>query len=120
MADWRPMDSLERWSTEAGERGVARLDIPPHASRERCFEVSVRFVARPGAGASPGMGLRVLFDGGQQWARRIAIAHGGEDSLDWRKRHTVPVGQPLRIQAIGDLTHALRLSLHIGAEEVEP
>ena len=113
------MQELERWHIEAGERGVARLDIPPHASRERHFEVDVCFVVRPGAGAAPGFGLRVLFDGRQQWARQIGIEHGGEDSLDWRARVTVPVGEPLRIQAIGEVRHALRRALHIGAEEVE-
>ncbi len=113
------MHTLERWITEAGERGVARLDIPPHATRERTFEIDVRFVVRPGSGASPGFGLRVLFDGRQQWARRIAIDHGGEDSLDWRARVTVPVGETLRIQAVGDVKQALRRELSITAEEVE-
>jgi hypothetical protein len=113
------MHTLERWTTEAGERGVARLDIPPHATRERHFEIDVRFVVRPGAGEAPGFGLRVLFDGRQQWARHLAIDHGGEDSLDWRARVTVPVGEPLRIQAVGDVKQALRCALCITAEEVE-
>ena len=29
----------EHWSADAGERDVARLEIPPHASRERGFEI---------------------------------------------------------------------------------
>lgn len=111
------MDKPERWSVDAGDRALARLDIPPHASRERRFEVDVRFVVRAGAGATPMHELKVLVDGAQQWARRVSTARGGDDSLEWRTRRVVPPGQPLRIQALTEVQHALRRRLLISAQE---
>lgn len=107
----------ERWRVDAGDRAIARLDVPPHATRERVFEIDVRFVVKAGAGRDPQHGLRVLVDGAQEWARQVSTAHDGEDSLEWRQRRTVPVGQPLRIRALTDVRHALRLRLVISALE---
>lgn len=107
----------ERWQLDAGDRGVAKLDIPPHASRERRFEIDVRFVVKAGAGATPMHGLRVLVNGSQEWSRSVSTARDGSDSLEWRQRRTVPVGQPLRIQALTEVQHALRLRLTIEASE---
>ncbi len=108
----------ERWLADAGDRAIARLDVPPHASREREFEIDVHFVVRAGAGAQPLHGLRVLVNGSQEWARRVPIAGGGEDSLEWRQRRRVPVGEALRIQAQTEVQHALRMRLRISAVEV--
>lgn len=113
------MTTPERWRVDAGDRAIARLDVPPHASRERVFEIDVRFVVRAGAGRSPQHGLRVLVNGAQEWARRVPTARDGEDSLEWRQRRSVPVGQPLRIQALGDVQQALRLRLVVSAVEEE-
>jgi len=107
----------ERWRLDAGDRAIARLDVPPHATRERVFEIDVRFVVKAGAGREPQHGLRVLVDGAEQWARRIATARDGEDSLEWRQRRRVPVGQPLRIQALTEVRSALRLRLLVSAVE---
>jgi hypothetical protein len=102
---------------DAGDRALARLDVPPHATRERVFEIDVRFVVKAGAGHDPRHGLRVLVDGAQEWARQVDTARDGEDGLEWRQRRTVPVGQPLRIQALTDVRQALRLRLVISALE---
>lgn len=107
----------ERWRVDAGDRAIARLDVPPHATRERTFEIDVRFVVKAGAGRDPQHGLRVLVDGAQEWARQGPTARDGEDSLEWRQRRTVPVGQPLRIQALTAARHALRLRLVVSAVE---
>lgn len=107
----------ERWRVDAGDRAIARLDVPPHASRERDFEIDVRFVVRAGAGRAPRHGLRVLVNGAQEWARRIDTQRDGEDSLEWRQRRRVPVGQALRVQALTEVQHALRLRLVISAAE---
>lgn len=111
------MNSPERWRVDVADRAIARLDVPPHASRERVFEIDVRFVVKAGAGRSPQHGLRVLVDGAQEWARRVPTARGGDDSLEWRQRRTVGVGQPLRIQALTEVQQALRLLLVISAVE---
>jgi len=111
------MEAGERWSVEAADRAIARLDVPPHATRERRFEIDVRFVVRAGRGRAPTHGLRVLVNGAQEWARQAPTQPDGEDSLEWRQRRSVPVGQPLRIQALTDVQHALRLRLTISAVE---
>ena len=111
------MTAPERWRLDAGDRAIARLDVPPHATRDRVFEIDVRFVVKAGAGADARHGLRVLVDGAQEWARQVATARDGEDSLEWRQRRRVPVGQPLRIQALTDVRHALRLRLLLSAVE---
>ena len=111
------MSSLERWRTDAADRPIARLDVPPHATRERVFEIDVRFLVRAGAGREPQHGLRVLVNGAQEWARQVPTLRDGEDSLEWRQRRRVPVGQALRIQALTEVCHALRLRLVITALE---
>lgn len=107
----------ERWQLDAADRPIARLDIPPHATRDRHFEIDVRFVVRAGTGAAPRHGLRVLVNGAQEWQRQLDTAADGDDSLEWRQRRTVPVGEALRIQALTEVRHALRRRLLISAVE---
>ena len=111
------MSEPERWRVDAADRAIARLDVPPHASREREFEIDVRFVVKAGAGRQPQHGLRLLVNGAQEWARRLPTQRDGEDSLEWRQRLRVPVGQALRIQALTEVQHALRLRLVVSAVE---
>jgi hypothetical protein len=111
------MSPLERWRTDAGDRAIARLDVPPHATRERVFEIDVRFVVKAGAGRDPQHGLRVLINGAQEWQRRLPTQRGVEDGLEWRQQRRVPVGEALRIQALTDVQHALRLRLVVSAVE---
>lgn len=111
------MNPPERWRCDAGDRAIARLEVPAHATRERDFEIDVRFVVKAGAGRQPRHGLRVLIDGAQQWARQVPTATEGEDTLEWRQRRRVPLGQALRIQALTEVQHAMRLRLVIEATE---
>ena len=71
------MSEPERWRVDAADRAIARLDVPPHASREREFEIDVRFVVKAGAGRQPQHGLRVLVNGAQEWARRLPTQRDG-------------------------------------------
>ncbi len=108
----------EHWEVDVGDDDVAHLDIPPHAQRDRTFEVSVDFTVRslPGHDA-PWHELRVLLNGAQQWARRIAAQHDSADSLDYRVRCQVPVGEPMRITAATEIHGVRRLALRIIADE---
>ena len=111
------MSPTERWRADAGDRPIARLDVPPHATRERVFEIDVRFVVKAGAGRDPQHGLRVLINGAQEWTRRLKTQRDGEDGLEWRQRRSVPVGEALRIQALTEVQHAMRLRLVVTAVE---
>ena len=107
----------ERWSAETARDLVVRLDVPPHATRERRFEVDCSFrVAHPGDGAAS-HALRVLVDGAQEWSRRVPTDPGGRDSLDVRFQRIVPIGQPLRLTAIAEVDRAVPLGLSISADE---
>ena len=117
VSDSDPELRPERWSIETARDLVVRLDIPPHATRERRFEVYCSFrVAHPGEGAAS-HGLRVLVDGAHEWSRQVPTDAGGRDSLDVRFRRTVPLGQPLRLTAIAEVDGALPLGLSISADE---
>ena len=61
-------------------------------------------------------GLRVA--GGRRTLGLVACLgseRDGEDTLEWRQRRRVPVGRALRIRALNELHHALRLRLVISA-----
>ncbi len=108
----------EHWSADAGERDVAVLAIPPHAQRERSFEIFCRLeVANRGGHADATHGLRVLVDGALEWSRSVPTHAGGNDSLDLRLRRTVPAGQSLRVTASAETKRSTRLLLKITAEE---
>ena len=112
-SDARP----EHWSAQTARDLVVRLDVPPHATRERRFEVDCSFrVAHPGDGEAS-HALRVLVDGAQEWSRRVPTDSGGRDSLDVRFRRIVPVGRPLRLTAIAEVDRAVPLGLSINAAE---
>jgi hypothetical protein len=107
----------ERWSAEAGEGDVCRLDIPADAVRERRFEIACLFVvAHPGTGAAR-HGLAVTVDGAREWSREIETHEGETDTLDVRFHRTVPVGRALRIVATGSVQRARRVRLAISADE---
>lgn len=113
----------ERWSIDAGSSGVAQLEIPPDARRDRVFEISCLLsVVWRGSGAdgdddaaSHALTLRV--DGRQQWSRRVATHPGPGDSLDYRFRHRLEAGQPLRLVAASEVRRGLRTGLVLTAEE---
>lgn len=110
-------EAPEHWAEDAGDGDAAHLDIPPHATRERRFEVFCSFeVANPLGSDDAAHGLRVLVNGAQEWTRRVAT-HAGSDSLDVRLRKTVPVGEPLRLTARTEVQGVRRVSLKITADE---
>lgn len=112
-------DSPERWSRDAGAADIAMLNIPASAQRRRVFEIDVRFVVRTTAEASdPWHELTVELDGKRQWQRRIPTSNlGSTDTLDYRCRADLGVGQALRVRAIGKVGVAARVKLAIAAEE---
>ena len=108
----------EQWSADAGEGDVVTLLIPPHAQRERSFEVFCRLeVSNRSGHADATHGLRVLVDGALEWARSVPTDPGSTDSLDYRLRRTVPVGQALRLTAKAEVRRAVRNGLTITARE---
>jgi hypothetical protein len=108
----------EHWEADAGEAGVAQLDIPPDAVRDRRFEVFCSLsVARAGEGGEAWQQMRVLVNGSQEWLRREPTHEGGRDSLDYRFRRVVPAGEPLRVSAASELYRARRIGLVITADE---
>jgi len=108
--------AAEHWAEDAGDGDVAQLDIPPHASRERRFEIFCSFSVAHRSGGEAFHGMRVLVNGAQEWARRVET-HAGADSLDVRLRRTVPVGEPLRLTARTEVQGAQRVRLAITADE---
>lgn len=115
----KPADAgREHWSADAGERDVVVLAIPPHARRERRFEIFCRLEVTNKAGhADATHGLRVLVDGALEWSRNVATQADGTDSLDLRLRRTVPAGQALRVTAKAETQRSTRLRLTITADE---
>jgi hypothetical protein len=114
-----PTPSLaESWTADVDDADVAQLLIPPHAQRDRHFEVScsLRVKALDGA-TEPWHALRVLVNGSQRWTRRVNTHTEGADSLDYRLRHTVPVGESLRLVAASQVQGVRRLGLVLTAEE---
>lgn len=108
----------ERWETRAPGGDVAVLEIPADAQRDRRFEIACRFVvSRRGEGEAT-HSMRVEVDGSLEWSRQVATENPGQtDSLDYRFRRDIPVGQPLRVVVKTDVRGAQRLDLAIEAEE---
>lgn len=108
----------EHWEADAGDAGVAALNIPPDAQRERVFEVFCSLsLVRLAGDDSAWHQMRVLVNGSQEWLRRAAPHDDSPDSLDYRFRRRVPAGEPLRITAASELHRARRLGLRITADE---
>jgi hypothetical protein len=109
----------ERWALQAGDAATATLLIPADARRQRQFEIAcVAIVDVPTGAAAPWMQLTVQANGSQQWHRQ-APAHnpGAWDSLDYRFRRHVPVGQTLRVTVVVAGQGVRRRRLDIEAEE---
>ena len=112
----------ERWSHSAGDAALATLVIPPHATRERRFEVSVAMTVRVPADAAPGScwhEMSVAANGAQQWRRRLPSHNAGSfDGLDYRFTRSVPVGEALRLVVAVQGRGVQRRSVDIEAEEM--
>jgi hypothetical protein len=111
----------ERWEAESDGGDVLQLHVPPHANRDRVFEVSFSFEVRwrgDDADADEAWhGLRVLVNGQQEWQRRVPTTPGSSDSLDYRFRRVVPNGEALRLVAMTEVKLAQRRRIRITAEE---
>lgn len=112
----------ERWNLDAGDAPEALLDIPPHAVRDRRFEIACALTVRTGAAVDGAWHeLSVLADGALQWQRRVGSAGsadgGSFDGLDYRFSRVVPAGQPLRVLARSRVHGVQRLRLVIEADE---
>jgi hypothetical protein len=108
----------ERWTTDAGSRDVARLDVPPDALHERRFEVFCRAVVAERAGADGAWHeMTVRVNGALEWSRRVPVAPGEEDSLDLRIVRSVPAGRPLRLVVQSKVHGVQRRVLTISADE---
>ena len=112
----------ERWSHRARDAALATLVIPPHATRERRFEVSVAMTVKVPADAAEGScwhEMSVAANGAQQWRRRVPSHNAGSfDGLDYRFTRSVPVGQALRLVVAVQARGVQRRSVDIEAEEM--
>ena len=113
---------LERWSHNAGDAALATLLIPPHATRERRFEISVAMTVKVPADAEAGScwhEMSVAANGAQQWRRRVPSHNAGSfDGLDYRFTRSVPVGETLRLVVAAQVRGVQRRSVDIEAEEM--
>lgn len=114
------MTPAERWKLDAGDAGVARLEIPADAQRERRFEIAVTMTVKVPPSGGAWHALRIEADGRLQWQRRIGSHNPGSfDGLEYRFRSSVPVGRALRLLAHADCGGgAQRLRLVVEADEV--
>jgi hypothetical protein len=110
----------ENWSTRAGDRAIAVLDIPADAIRQRRFEIACAMTVQAlDNSASPWHELRVYCDGQLQWQRRVATQQPAPfDGLDFRFQWQIAVGRGARIQVESHCQGARRLQLQIDAEEI--
>ncbi len=109
----------ERWQAQAGPASLVKLDIPPHASRERVFDITCTMTVRLREPRSDAWHrLTVLADGQREWQRQTATHNpGATDTLEMHFRRRVPIGEALRLQLSGEVHVAQRVSLRIEADE---
>lgn len=112
----RPPDAPERWTLDAGAKDLATLVVPPHAHRDRVFEIDCRLVVRAPMAPGAWHALRVCIDGALEWSRHIDT-HAPGDSLDHHCRRVVHAGQALRIGVQTEVHGCSRVSLTIEAAE---
>lgn len=111
----------ERWRAEAGSQGLLRLEIPPHASRERVFDIHCAIRVRLREARSDAWHRMVVqVDGRLEWERRLATQSPGEtDGLEVHLRRRVPIGEGLRLLVRSEVAVTQRLAIVIEAEEAE-
>ena len=115
-----PAHRPEQWKVDVRDAGVAVLDIPADARRERRFEIACLATVRAHAAAeAPTHELRIYADGDLQWSRRIPTDHPADfDGLEFRFQRRVGVGRRLRLQATCDCRQGRPLRIVIEAEEI--
>lgn len=109
----------ERWRSEGGPVALLKLDIPPHASRERVFDISCTLVVRLREDRSDAWHrLVVQAEGRLEWDRRIPTQNpGATDGLEMHFRRRVAIGEALRLVVTSEVHLCQRVSLLIEAEE---
>lgn len=109
----------ERWRAEGAGAALLRLEIPPHASRERVFDISCALVVKLREDrADAWHRLAVQADGRREWDHRVQTRNpGATDSLEMHFRRRVPVGEALRLLVTADVNLCQRVSLVIEADE---
>ena len=110
---------LERWRADAGTVSLLKLDVPPHASRDRVFDITCTMtVCLREQRVDAWHRMTVLANGQREWQRQLPTQNAGaSDSLEMHFRRRVALGEGLRIQVMGDVHLTQRLSLRIEAEE---
>ncbi len=108
----------ERWAVDARTADVAQLTVPPDAKRDRVFELFCSFQVRYSGGHADAFhGVQVKVNGAQEWSRRVPTDAGGGDSLEYRFRRVVALGEALRVVVTTEVHRATRVKLNITAEE---
>lgn len=115
--------AVERYVADGGDSPSVTLVIPADARLERRFEIACAATVVLAADRADGSGhhqMTVLANGSQQWRRRVDTHNPGQfDGLDYRFRHTVPVGQSLRLTvSMATGGGVRRRSLQVEAEAV--
>jgi hypothetical protein len=112
-------DTPERWAVDVGSASTAVLDVPPHSSRERVFDLQCTFT----------VGLREALDGAwhrmsvtvngqREWDRQVRTHNpGARDDLDLHLRRRVAVGEALRVVVKTEVRFSQRVRLSIEAVE---
>jgi hypothetical protein len=110
---------LERWAVDAGGAATAVLNIPPHASRERVFDIQCTMTVRLREALDGAWHrMTVMLNGQREWDRQVATHNpGATDDLDLHVRRRVPVGEALRVVVKTEVRYAQRLRLTIEADE---
>jgi hypothetical protein len=114
-----PSDKPERWRVEATGAALVRLDIPPHASRQRVFDISCALTVRLREDRCDAWHrMTVQAEGRREWERREPTRNpGATDGLEMHFRRVVPVGEALRLLVSAESHGCQRVSLVIEAEE---
>lgn len=111
----------ERWRAETGAASLLRLDIPPHASRERIFDIHCAITVRLREDRRDAWHrMAVLVDGRLEWERRATTANPGEtDGLEVHFRRRVPIGDALRLLVRSEVAVTQRVRIVIEVDEAE-
>jgi hypothetical protein len=109
---------MEKWFKKSPGHGVTELRVPPDANRVRELEVYCRLVVRLRADGEARHGLRVYVNGSLKWSRKIQTSNPGHtDSLDYRFRAEVPVGEALKIGLAAEVQGCTPVEAVIEVEE---
>jgi hypothetical protein len=115
-------EPAERWAVDAGTASTAVLNVPPHATRERVFDIQCTMTVRLREALQGAWHrMTVTVNGQREWDRQVSTHNpGATDDLDLHLRRQVPVGEALRVVVKTDVRYAQRFGLRIEADENLP